>query len=418
MGLCTSLPQQYDDSVMVAPGYEGERVSTETFIEGAEGTSVGPHKLHVVSWLPAAEPRAVLLVCHGLHEHALRYYGLAHALTARGVAVYGCDHYAHGRSDGERGLITDYQVLVQDYIHFAKWVRSEQPGLPMSLLGHSMGTLISTLSINAIGDLKSVVFSAVPAHPGPGAASPQGIKALHPLTNTAFGRSMVGTLARLDPKGPACPIDINGITLDPEERDILLRDPYRYEKSVRNLTAFNVVKMIKDVVAEYPELKMPFLCIHGTADTLARVTGARELFDSVGTPQADRNITIYDGLHHELFHEGPADTEKCIGDVVKYLESTLLQSEAPAPAVEDVSAPAPAPAVDVVVPAVKDVAVSSDAAVVPVSAVDVVTSTSDAVDPADAAVAIVPAATVEDAVAPDDDAVASTSDVDISIVPV
>ena len=213
MGICASVPVDFDDSLLVAPGYVGERVSVETFIDGAEDTSVGAHKLHVVSWLPATEPRAIVLVCHGLHEHALRYYSIAHELTALGVAVYGCDHYAHGRSDGERGLITDYKVLIEDFVKFAAWARAQHPGVPASLLGHSMGSVISTLCVNRIGSLRSVLFSANPIHPGPGAASPQGIKALHPVATSGFGRSLAGVLASVDPKGPACPIDINGITV-------------------------------------------------------------------------------------------------------------------------------------------------------------------------------------------------------------
>ncbi|CAM9317204.1 unnamed protein product, partial [Ectocarpus fasciculatus] len=290
----------------------------------AEDTTVGAHKLHVVSWLPAAEPRGVVLVCHGLHEHALRYYGIAHALTARGVAVYGCDHYAHGRSDGERGLITDHTVLVADYVKFAEWVRLRHPGLPVSLLGHSMGCLVSTLSVNKIGNLKSVLFSANPIHPGPAAASPQGITVLHPLTKTAFGRSLTAMLAAADPKGPACPIDIDGITADPEEQSLLLSDPHRYPDAVRNLTAFNVLKMIEDSVAEYTNIKVPFLCMHGTADTIAQSTGSRELYMNVRTPWRDRNITMYPGLRHELFHEGLEDRDRCIAAAVKYFESTLL----------------------------------------------------------------------------------------------
>mmetsp|Transcript_22650 Transcript_22650/g.38326 ORF Transcript_22650/g.38326 Transcript_22650/m.38326 type:complete len:127 (+) Transcript_22650:169-549(+) len=59
-------------------------------------------------------PVAVVLISHGLHEHALRYYAVAHYLTARGAAVYACDHYAHGKSSGTRGLVTDGQALAED----------------------------------------------------------------------------------------------------------------------------------------------------------------------------------------------------------------------------------------------------------------------------------------------------------------
>lgn len=215
MGACKSLPAAlgYSDSELTAPGFVGERVGVNSFIDGAEGTSAGPHKIHVVSWLPPTAPRAVVIICHGLHEHALRHYRMAHALTSRGVAVYGCDHFAHGRSDGERGLVADYRVLIEDFIKFATWAKSQHPGVPVSLFGHSMGAMISSICVNKIGDINSVIFSANPIHPGPGSSSPQGIKLLHSVATSRLGRSLADVLAAVDPKGPAGPIDIDGITV-------------------------------------------------------------------------------------------------------------------------------------------------------------------------------------------------------------
>jgi hypothetical protein len=210
-------------------------------------------QVRVVSWLPATTPVAVVLVSHGLHEHALRYYDMAHYLAARGVAVYACDHYAHGeggggvdtalppslslstpalsvslppsrlhflrlagKSDGTRGLITDWHCLIEDFVAVAEHVHKEDgnAALPFSLLAHSLGTLVAVLSINrllAAGlPLAGVLFSGTPLVAGPGASSPFGCQCLYPLSQTAVAGSMAGCLAGCDPKGPAAPILVDG----------------------------------------------------------------------------------------------------------------------------------------------------------------------------------------------------------------
>ena len=116
---------------------------------------------------------------------------------------------------------------------------------------------------------------------------------------------------------------------DPEERAILLRDPHRYGAAIRNLTASEILRMIAAARAEYKLIKVPFFCMHGTLDTLARTSGSRELYMSVSTPWRHRNITIYTGLRHELFHEAPEGRERCLGDAVAYFDRTLLEHAPP-----------------------------------------------------------------------------------------
>lgn len=121
-----------------------------------------------------------------------------------------------GKSGGTRGLVTDGQGLAEDFVEFACHVHGLQgnAGLPISLLAHSLGTLIATLAINKIlaagVPLAGVLFSATPLIAGPGAASPFGCQCLYPLTQTAVARCMTGCLAGCDPTGPAAPILVSG----------------------------------------------------------------------------------------------------------------------------------------------------------------------------------------------------------------
>src|ERR1700748_1188658 len=96
-------------------------------------------------WDPPGRPRGVVQLTHGMGEHVQRYDALARALTGRGLVVYGQDHRGHGATarhadelgqlgpDGWTQLVGDIDLLVSR-------IRDEQPGLPLVLLAHSMGS--------------------------------------------------------------------------------------------------------------------------------------------------------------------------------------------------------------------------------------------------------------------------------------
>src|SRR5699024_11508985 len=62
---------------------------------------------------------------------------------AAGAAVVAADHAGHGRSDGERVLIGDFEPVVEDLHLVVQYATAQHPGLPVVLIGHSMGGLIA-----------------------------------------------------------------------------------------------------------------------------------------------------------------------------------------------------------------------------------------------------------------------------------
>ncbi|EFF94155.1 monoglyceride lipase, partial [Streptomyces sp. e14] len=98
--------------------------------------------LHVHEW-PHPRPRYAALLVHGYGEHGGRYAGVAGVLGAHGAVVYAPDHTGHGRSAGERVVVADFEDVVSDVHTVADLVRAAHPGLPLVLVGHSMGGLIS-----------------------------------------------------------------------------------------------------------------------------------------------------------------------------------------------------------------------------------------------------------------------------------
>jgi alpha-beta hydrolase superfamily lysophospholipase len=96
-------------------------------------------------WDPAGKPRGAVQLVHGMGEHVQRYGALARALTDRRLVVYGHDHRGHGataRSEEELGRLgaDGWTQLVTDIDLLVSRVHDEQPGLPLVLLAHSMGS--------------------------------------------------------------------------------------------------------------------------------------------------------------------------------------------------------------------------------------------------------------------------------------
>ena len=104
---------------------------------GSQGT------VHYECWQPAAPCERVVLIVHGYAEYGARYGHVAGVLVEQGAAVYAPDHIGHGRSDGERALITDFEQVVDDLRTLADIASDERPSSPLVIIGHSMGGLLA-----------------------------------------------------------------------------------------------------------------------------------------------------------------------------------------------------------------------------------------------------------------------------------
>ncbi|AZK48241.1 alpha/beta hydrolase [Paenibacillus lentus] len=115
-------------------------------------TNDAQDEVFVYSWYPEGEgigvPQGVLQIAHGMAETAKRYARLAEVLTARGWIVFAGDHRGHGRTaktDAELGCIgkDGFGGMVRDMSTLSRIIQERHPGLPLFLLGHSMGSFLT-----------------------------------------------------------------------------------------------------------------------------------------------------------------------------------------------------------------------------------------------------------------------------------
>ena len=129
----------------------------------ADGTKIAAYR-----WDPTGEPRAVVQLTHGMGEHAQRYEHVAKALNDAGYVVYAQDHRGHGASADPEALGDlgkgGWAGLVGDIGLLSAKIRSDHPGLPLILLGHSMGSFaVQQYLFDHSADADAVVLTGTAA---------------------------------------------------------------------------------------------------------------------------------------------------------------------------------------------------------------------------------------------------------------
>jgi alpha-beta hydrolase superfamily lysophospholipase len=118
------------------------------------------------SWLPDDEARCAVLVLHGYGEHLGLYDPLARRLVTDGHAVHAFDAVGHGRSDGERAVLTSWDHVVDDACTLIGLVRTRHPASPVVVVGHSGGAVTATLlALREPHAAEALVLSAGPLCP-------------------------------------------------------------------------------------------------------------------------------------------------------------------------------------------------------------------------------------------------------------
>ncbi|MFD7668436.1 alpha/beta fold hydrolase [Streptomyces sp. NPDC059788] len=125
-------------------------------------------RIATYTWLPeSGQPRALVQIAHGAAEHARRYDRFARFLTGHGYGVIASDHRGHGAtapSTGGLGVVGDdaWRAVVTDLKHIGDRAGADHPGLPLVLLGHSMGSMLARDYAQEYGaDLAGLILTGV-----------------------------------------------------------------------------------------------------------------------------------------------------------------------------------------------------------------------------------------------------------------
>lgn len=252
-------------------------------------------------WLPDGPPRALVLIIHGIAEHSGRYEAVGAQFAAAGIGVVAIDQRGHGATEGPRGHVDRFTEFVDDVEDQLAEMRSV--GVPIVLLGHSMGGLVScTYAISGRPAPDLLVLS------GPALGSDR----------PGWQRLVVTKLAQLSPKlflSP--PFDTAVLSRDPAVGEAYNADPLIRPVGSAQLLS-ELAATMEATAANIHQLAIPTLCLHGGSDELVPADGSAVLD---GLPGVTR--TVLPNLRHEILNEpeGPEIVDTIIEWITTHLPS-------------------------------------------------------------------------------------------------
>jgi alpha-beta hydrolase superfamily lysophospholipase len=277
-------------------------------------------QVFVYCWQGDAPPRAIVQIAHGMGEHAGRYRRFAEALTGAGYVVYANDHRGHGRTAGSPARHGDlgpdgWKGLVADVHRLTGVARGEHPGLPLVLIGHSMGSFaLQEYLLDHSADLDGAVLSGTTA-----------VDVIAPAIDPSQPADLTSFNAPFEPARTA----YDWLSRDPAEVDLYIAD----DDCGFGVDAAGTRGMLESASAlADPERlaaiahDLPVLVFSGDADPLAGggplVQMVADRYRAAGIE--DVTLNLYPGARHETLNE--TNRDDVTADVIAWLDRVTARA--------------------------------------------------------------------------------------------
>jgi alpha-beta hydrolase superfamily lysophospholipase len=255
-------------------------------------------------WRPAHHAKAVVVQVHGLGEHSGRYDHVAKFFGSSDIAFYGFDHRGHGRSDGKRGHIPNYESLMEEVDLALLDAEKHFPLIPKILYGHSWG---GNITLNYLLRRQSNVLCAIVTGPW-----------LHIPKVPAFEEMMAQFMNAIFPSlTQNNKIDASKLSKDPAVVSAYVNDPLVHPMiSVRLFVDSDAAA--KFALANAEKVKIPLLLMHGKEDLVTLATGSQEFEKGL---VSKHQFALWDGMVHEI-HNEPGKAE-VLDTMLQFIQAEL-----------------------------------------------------------------------------------------------
>jgi alpha-beta hydrolase superfamily lysophospholipase len=279
-------------------------------MDRVEGTFSGfkDLELYYQCWRPEGEPKAAIAVVHGLGEHSGRYGNVVDWFVPKGYAVYAFDLRGFGRSPGPRGYINEWAEFREDVKAFLEFVREQESGQIVFLLGHSMGGLIV---LEYVLHHPEGVAGVIASGPALGVDIPPILMVLSKVLSGILPRLAFNT-----------GLDATAISRDPAVVEAYVNDPLVHSLSTPRF-GIEFPRAIEWTQAHAAEMRIPCLIVHGSADRLVPPEGSRIFYENMTITDKERQV--YDGYYHEVFND--VGKERVLAAVETWVEKHLQRPE-------------------------------------------------------------------------------------------
>ena len=245
-------------------------------------------RLALFDWLlpNGQRPRALVLIVHGLGEHAGRYAELAADLNAWGYTVRAYDQRGHGQSSGARGAGPHPHALVHDLAEVVDHTRDSHPDLPVLLLGHSLGGVVAARFVSlGLRPVDGLVLSSPALDPG----------------MSDFQKWLLAWLPKVAPQLRVG----NGLKLQYLSHNPAVAPAYRRDPLVHDRIGVAIARFLAEdgeaAIAAAPMWVVPTLLMYAGHDRLVNPEGSRRF--AAAAPPSVVTTAPFEAMYHELFHE-------------------------------------------------------------------------------------------------------------------
>lgn len=264
--------------------------------------SAGGLNIFYREWRPVAEPRAVVVICHGVNSHGGQHAWAAERLTERGYAVFALDLRGRGRSDGERFYVEDVADYVSDVAGTIAIAKARYPDMKLFLLGHSAGGVTSaTYVLDHQAEIDGFICEsfAFQVH-APG-----------------FALAAIKGLSHIAPRLGVLKLKNADFSRDPAWVAVLDADPYTQDETQPAATVAALVRADERLREEFPTITIPLLILHGTDDKATVCKGSEFFHQTAGS--ADKTLKIYEGHYHDLLAD--IGKEGVMADITAWIDA-------------------------------------------------------------------------------------------------
>ncbi len=269
--------------------------------------SIGGMRIMVRSWRPHGNTTGVVVIVPGFNAHAGRYAWVAGQFNDKGLAAYAVDLRGRGKSEGERFYVGYFDEYVADVAAAVALARSRNPGLPVFLMGHSAGGVVACFfALEHQGDLAGLICESFSFElPAPG-----------------FALAALKGLSRVLPHSHLVRLKNDDFSRDPAVVKSMNDDPLIAGEVQATQTIAEMTRASDRLRAEFPQITLPLLILHGTADKVAEPSGSRHFYDEAGS--TDKTLELYEGHVHDLLHDN--GKEAVMADVTRWITAHRSQS--------------------------------------------------------------------------------------------
>ncbi len=291
-------------------------------------------RLYVNQWLPDGSPKALVMLSHGMAEHSGRYARLAEALCGAGYGVYALDQRGHGRTadEGTLGLYAEkdgWNKVVGDLASLNQHIGQQQPGVPIVLLGHSMGSYIAqAYLLHHSASLNGAILSGSNFQPVALYGAARVIARVERLRQGLRGRSALIEFLSFGSFNKAFKptrTAFDWLSRDPTEVDTYINDPlcgFRCTNQLWIDLLGGLQQISKASNLSQIDPGLPILVMGGECDPVSEGKRLKSLAHALREAGCQNlQLNIYPQARHEVFNE--TNRDEVTADVLKWLDQAL-----------------------------------------------------------------------------------------------